>query len=100
MIFNLLIFIDCVIEKFPFRFHTIRTDRVPEFQAQFHWHIEDNTKVERSLRTDQEEFHQLLTRPNDVDINEKLVEWERLYNMDRLHGAFKGKTPNKAMGST
>ena len=97
MIFNFLIFIDYVIEKFPFRFHTIRTDRGHEFQAQFHWHIEDNGKVERSLRTDQEEFYQLLTYSNDVDINEKLVEWERFYNMDRLYGAFEGKTSYEAM---
>ena len=33
-------FIDYVIEKFPFRIHTIRTDRGHEFQALFHWHVE------------------------------------------------------------
>ena len=69
-------FIDYVIEKFPFRIHTVRTDRGHEFQARFHWHVEDkgirhvyikpkspqlNGKVERSHRTDQEEFYQLLT---------------------------------------
>ena len=31
-------FVDYVIEKFPFRIHTIRTDRGHEFQAKFHWH--------------------------------------------------------------
>ena len=35
-------FIDYVIEKFPFRINTIRTDRGQEFQAQFHWHVENN----------------------------------------------------------
>jgi hypothetical protein len=70
---NAIKFIDYVIEKFPFRLHTIRTDRGHEFQAQFHWHVEDkgirhvyikprspqlNGKVERSHRTDQEEFYQ------------------------------------------
>ena len=30
-----------VIEKFPFRIQQIRTDRGHEFQAQFHWHVED-----------------------------------------------------------
>lgn len=34
-------FVDYVIEKFPFRIHTIRTDRGHEFQAHFHWHVED-----------------------------------------------------------
>ncbi len=33
--------IDYGIEKFPFRIHTIRTDRGHEFQAKFHWHAAD-----------------------------------------------------------
>ena len=69
-------FIDYVIEKFPFRIHTVRTDRGHEFQAKFHWFVEEdkgirhvyikprspqlNGKVERSHRTDQQEFYQLL----------------------------------------
>jgi len=47
-----------------------------------------NGKVERSHRTDQEEFYQLLTYTDDVDLNKKLAEWERFYNLDRPHGAF------------
>ena len=69
-------FIEYVIEIFPFRIHPIRTDRGHEVQALFHWHVEDkgirhaynkpaspqlNGKVERSHRTDQEEFYQILT---------------------------------------
>jgi len=38
---NAMDFVDYVIDKFPFRIHTIRTDRGHEFQAQFHWHVED-----------------------------------------------------------
>jgi len=34
-------FMDYVIEKFPFRISMIRTDRGHEFQARFHWHVED-----------------------------------------------------------
>ena len=60
-------------------------------------HPRDNGKVERSLRTDQEEFYQLLTYIDDVDLNEKLAEWERFYNIDRPHGAFNGKTPYEAL---
>jgi len=105
-------FIDYVIEKFPFRIHTIRTDRGHEFQARFHWHVEDkgirhvyikprspqlNGKVERSHRTDQEEFYQLLTYTDDVDLNIKLERWEQFYNFDRPHGAFDGKTPYEAL---
>ena len=56
-----------------------------------------NGKVERSHRTDQEEFYQLLTYTDDVDLNEKLAEWERFYNLDRPHGAFHGKTPHEAL---
>ncbi|MFC2115072.1 IS481 family transposase [Bacteroidota bacterium] len=108
-------FIDYVIEKFPFRLHTIRTDRGHEFQARFHWHVEDkgmrhvyikprspqlNGKVERSHRTDQEEFYQLLSYTDDVDLNEKLEAWENFYNFNRPHGAFDGKTPYEALKCT
>ena len=34
-------YIECVVEKFPFRIQTIRTDRGHEFQALFHWHVAD-----------------------------------------------------------
>lgn len=105
---NAIDFIDYVIKKFPFRIQTVRTDNVHEFQAKFHWHVEDqgirhvyikpgtprlNGKVERSHRTDKEEFYQLLSYTDDVDLNEKLNEWEAFYNFHRPHGAFKGKTP-------
>jgi transposase InsO family protein len=111
---NAIDFIDYVIEKFPFRIHTVRTDRGHEFQALFHWHVEDkgirhvyikprspqlNGKVERSHRSDGEEFYQLLTYTDDVDLNKKLAEWERFYNYDRPHGAFNGKTPYEALRS-
>jgi hypothetical protein len=36
---NAIKFIDYVIDKFPFRIHTIRTERGHEFQAKFHWHV-------------------------------------------------------------
>jgi len=96
-------FIDHMIEKFQFRIHTIRTDRGQKFQARFHWHVEDkgmrhvyikprspqlNGKVERSHRTDKEEFYQLLTYIDDINLNEKLKVWENFYNFNRPHGAF------------
>lgn len=92
----------------------MRTDRGHEGQAQLHWHVEDqgirhvyieprspqlNGKVERSHRSDQEEFYQLLTYKGDVDLAAKLEEWERFYNYDRPHGAFRGKTPSEALRS-
>ena len=38
---NAIYFVDHVIEKFPFRINEIRTDNGHEFQAKFHWHVED-----------------------------------------------------------
>ena len=105
---NAINFVDHVIRKFPFRIQTVRTDNGHEFQAKFHWHVEDqgmshvyikpgtprlNGKVERSHRTDKEEFYQLLSYTGDIDLNEKLNEWEAFYNFHRPHGDFNGKTP-------
>lgn len=56
-----------------------------------------NGKVERSHGTDDREFYQLLTYTDDVDLNEKLTEWENYYNFNRPHGAFSGKTPYEAL---
>lgn len=109
---NAIDFVEYVIEKFPFRIQMIRTDRGHEFQAKFHWHVEDqgirhayikprspqlNGKVERSHRSDQEEFYQLLSYKDDVDLEAKLAEWERFYNLARPHGAHNGKTPYEAL---
>ena len=83
-----------------------------EFQAKFHWHVEDrgirhayirpispqlNGKVERSHRSDQEEFYQLLDYTDDVDLKRKLADGEEFYNFVRPHGAFNGKTPYEAL---
>jgi transposase InsO family protein len=109
---NAIDFIDYVVEKFPFRINTIRTDRGHEFQAKFHWHVEDlgmkhqyikartpqlNGKVERSHLTDQREFYQLISYKDDVDLEAKLWHWENFYNFDRPHMAFHGKTPYEAL---
>ena len=81
-------------------------------QAKFHWHVEDkgirhayikpsspqlNGKVERSHRSDEQEFYQLLSYKGDVDLEEKLAEWERFYNLARPHGAHNGRTPYEAL---
>lgn len=111
---NAIQFIDYVIDKFPFRISTIRTDRGHEFQARFHWHVEDqgmqhvyikprtpqhNGKVERSHLTDQTEFYQLLSYTDDVDLHAKLRAWESFYNYDRPHMSHHGKTPYEMMRS-
>ncbi len=56
-----------------------------------------NGKVERSHRSDGQEFYQLLRYKGDVDLEDKLDQWEHFYNFHRPHGAFKGKTPVEAL---
>jgi len=105
-------FMDHVISKFPFRIQTVRTDNGHEFQAKFHWHVEDlgirhvyikprtprlNGKVERSHGTDEREFYQLLSYKDDVDLHEKLGQWESFYNFYRPHGSLNGKTPYEVL---
>ncbi len=112
---NAMDFIDHVVDRFPFRIHTLRTDHGHEFQAKFHWHVEDlgmrhvyikprtprlNGKVERSHRTDKDEFYQLLSYTDDVDLNEKLDKWEFFYNYCRPHSSLKGKTPYEVSGKS
>jgi transposase InsO family protein len=109
---NAIDFADHIIDKFPFRIREIRTDNCHEFRAKFHWHVEDlgirhayikrgapqlNGKVERSHRSDQQEFYQLLSYKGDVNLEDKLDQRERFYNFHRPHGAFNGKTPYEAL---
>jgi len=54
-------------------------------------------KVERSHRSDQQEFYQLLSYKGDVDLEAKLLQWEQFYNFHRPHGAFNGKIPYEAL---
>ena len=105
-------FIDHVIDRFPFRIHTVRTDNGHEFQTKFHWHVEDqgirhvyikpaspnlNGKVERSHLTEKLEFYQLFEYTDDVDLAEKLAAWEELYNVHRPHGGLGGLTPYEVL---
>lgn len=102
---NAIDFVDHLIGTFPFRINEVRTDNGHEFQARSHWHVEDKGirhayikpsspqlkgKFERSRRSDEQEFYQLLTYKNDVDLEVKLAERERLYNLVIPHG---DKTP-------
>jgi transposase InsO family protein len=109
---NAINFVNYVIKKFPFRINTIRTDNGHEFQSGFHWHLGDlgirhvyikpgtprlNGKVERSHKTDDIEFYQLLSYTGDVDLNKKLAIWEKFYNFTRPHAGVKGKTPYEVL---
>lgn len=104
-------FIDYVLSRLPFRTQVIQTDNGAEFQAQFHWHVIDkginhvyikprrprlNGKVERSHRSDEEEFYRMLGGViiDDAKLfNDKLREWEDFYNYSRPHAALDGQTP-------
>jgi len=104
-------FIDYALAKLPFRTEVIQTDNGAEFQGQFHWHLLDkginhvyikprrprlNGKVERSHRSDEEEFYRMLKGVviDDTKLfNEKLKEWEDFYNYQRPHAALAGMTP-------
>jgi transposase InsO family protein len=109
---NAIEFIDHVVERFPFRIHTVRTDNGHEFQTKFHWHVEDqgmrhvyikpaspnlNGKVERSHLTDKLELYQLLTYTDDVDLEAKLAAWEEFYNVHRPHSGLGGLTPYEVL---
>ena len=109
---NAINFVNFVVAKLPFRIKMIRTDNGHEFQSGFHWHLMDlgiehayikkgsphlNGKVERSHRTDKEEFYQLLAYKGDMDLNKKLAEWENFYNLNRPHSSHGGKTPYEVL---
>lgn len=84
---NAIDFIDYVINKFPFRIQTVRTDNGHEFQSKFHWHVEDQGIRHVYIKPGTPRLN------GKVDLKEKLNEWEAFYNYQRPHGAFKGKTP-------
>jgi len=106
---NTLLFIDKVIEEMPFSIQRIQTDRGTEFFAEkvqrklMDYGIKFrpnkpasphlNGKVERSQRTDKEEFYSTVNLDLDELKNETLPEWQHYYNWQRAHGSFKGKTP-------
>jgi len=105
---NTLIFLDKVIEEFPFPIERIQTDRGREF---FSHKVQKklmecaikfrpikprsphlNGKVERSQKTDVQEFYSTVDL-NDPHLLDKLQEWQHYYNWDRPHGSLNGKTP-------
>lgn len=105
---NSLLFLEKVIEEMPFPIQRIQTDRGREFFAyKFQDKLKEyaikfrpikprsphlNGKVERSQRTDLEEFYPTVGL-KDPDLHEKLEEWQDYYNEFRPHGSLNGKTP-------
>jgi transposase InsO family protein len=54
-----------------------------------------NGKVERSHKTDSQEFYRGRSFKNKRDLCRKIKRWETQYNEDRPHLALNGKTPAK-----
>jgi transposase InsO family protein len=110
---NSLNFLDCMIEEFPFAFQRIQTDRGREFFAyKFQERLMEyglkfrpikprsphlNGKVERSQKTDLEEFYPTVNL-QAIDLHDRLSEWQHYYNWERPHGSLSGKTPIEKVG--
>lgn len=107
---NTLDFIDQVMDRMPFPIQRLQTDRGQEF---FAYAVQDrlieyaikfrpikpasphlNGKVERSQRTDLDEFYSSVNLKNPR-LAEELAEWEFYYNWHRPHSSLGGKTPNE-----
>lgn len=105
---NTLDFLDVVMDEMPFAFQRIQTDRGREFFAVkfqerlLEWGIKFrpikprsphlNGKVERSQRTDLDEFYATVDL-KDSALPDQLSEWQHYYNWDRPHSGLDGKTP-------
>lgn len=105
---NSLRFLELMTEEFPFPIQRIQTDRGREFFAYCFQeklmaygikfrpvkpaspHL--NGKVERSQRTDLEEFYPTVDLAAS-DLPERLRDWQDHYNQHRVHGSLGGRTP-------
>ena len=112
---NTLHFLDLIVEQFPFPIQRIQTDRGLEFFAEKVQrklmqlgikfrpnkpgspHL--NGKVERSQKTDLEEFYAISDLSNFESLQEELSQWQFFYNWQRPHGSLQGKTPSEIVGN-
>lgn len=108
---NTLKFLDKIMEEFPFPIQRIQTDRGREFFAEkvqlkmmefcikfrpvkpASPHL--NGKVERSQKTDLEEFYAITDMSNFEKLKEELGYWQFFYNWQRPHSSLNGKTPSQ-----
>lgn len=103
-------FVNQVREVLPFAIKQIQTDNGSEFSEGFSWHLEDlgiehrhtrvrhpeeNGKVERSHRTDGEEFYSVNRFVSIKHCMQLLKSWEKEYNYERPHMSLGGKTPGQ-----
>jgi transposase InsO family protein len=111
---NTLDFLDQVVERMPFPIQRFQTDRGTEFFAYevqkrlMEWAIKFrpikpgsphlNGKVERTQRTDLDEFYTTVDIRNP-ELPDRLSEWEFHYNWYRPHSSLNGKTPSEKLSS-
>jgi transposase InsO family protein len=103
-----LTFLADVRRRLPFAIRKIQTDHGPEFPLEFvlaiqeagirHQYIrprrpQQNGKVERSHRIDQEEFWGRRHFETFLEADTALQAWERVYNLERFSLALHGETP-------
>ena len=101
-------FVEEVRRRLPVAIQRIQTDHGSEFGTDFTWHLRDlgvshrhiprgcpdsNGKVERSHRTDADEFCRRMIFWSPAGLARKLRHWEHEYNHRRPHLALRGQTP-------
>jgi transposase InsO family protein len=107
-------FVEEVRRRLPIAIQRIQTDHGSEFGTDFTWHLRDlgvshrqiprgcpqsNGKVERSHRTDADEFYRRMIFRSPAELAQKLRQWEYEYNHRRPHLALRGHTPPNACAS-
>ncbi|SFC83192.1 Homeodomain-like domain-containing protein [Parapedobacter composti] len=111
---NTLRFLELVLEQMPFPIQRIQTDRGNEFFAEkFQKTLMDysikfrpvkprsphlNGKVERSQRTDLDEFYSTVDL-KDPELPDLLSQWQFHYNWFRAHSSLSGKAPIDVVNS-
>lgn len=101
-------FLDACRRSFPFPIRNVQSDNGSEFLGFFdkacveEKHVfsyprtpKDNAFVERSHKTDDDEFYHLLEEEpeNLADLNRKMRAWEKTYNIVRPHASLQYLTP-------
>lgn len=105
------LFFDQCLSEFPFPIQAVQTDNGSEFQKEFreatskhrvtHYFIEtrspkQNSYVERSHLTDEQEFYQQGNLVSSVaDMTPKIKQWQYFYNYVRPHQALNYLTPSE-----
>ncbi len=105
-------FLDEVRRVLPVAIRSIQTDHGSEFGWDFTGHLrhvgithariprghpQSIGKVERSHRTDEEEFYRHLGGANPTELAQWMAAWEAEYNFGRPHLSLKGQTPAEAL---